>query len=454
MIKLNNSLGKHNCDEKILENYKSKYRNRVYYGNVCNYCFDVKIPLKKCSQCSSVSYCSKEHQLKDWKFHKPTCIALNEVKKKVAYPKACTGVEFFQYRHELLSELRRYRNWEPYRELSLHETEICFLPRVCAICYSQHVTIDCQKCLSVSYCSEKHSAQDKAVHNKQCRKLELCKVFNSLGMENGFKLNKAINYVYQPINRNIKEFPDSLFDVGMLIQKESRALDTEEEFVNMMVFLDPFAPAAFIIHVLENSGCVRKRYLKSKLPTRKREKFGLQKKNSTLTIHLGIANDLELFYEWDKIARLLTDWFINIDKVQVILVGPFLENKTIPEYDQSLDNIEVIVYPVCYYEAEDLPIPDIVVFFEWTRILRQSETPFTEAQLETIFKYQNVPVVFSSGGSRKFDALQKIISKKENVNCLANLKESFFLESKPYRLWVDFMTVYVRNRLYSIYMKS
>ncbi|KAL1665309.1 hypothetical protein GGF50DRAFT_100672 [Schizophyllum commune] len=44
--------------------------------NVCNAATNLR-----CSRCSSVRYCSREHSVQDWKKHKPTCVALRVAAK-------------------------------------------------------------------------------------------------------------------------------------------------------------------------------------------------------------------------------------------------------------------------------------------------------------------------------------------------------------------------------------
>eukprot|EP00122_Pirum_gemmata_P012517 Pgem_evm1s11638 len=64
--------------EEIKESEKLKIWNQVFNNfdadlvRVCNFCgFSLKVDL--CSGCRKKSYCSKEHQRKDWKFHKLNC---------------------------------------------------------------------------------------------------------------------------------------------------------------------------------------------------------------------------------------------------------------------------------------------------------------------------------------------------------------------------------------------
>jgi hypothetical protein len=59
------------CLEEDKNNAKQAPKKRG-----CNYCYseDLKMELKKCSQCEAVKYCSKECQVADWRAgHKKEC---------------------------------------------------------------------------------------------------------------------------------------------------------------------------------------------------------------------------------------------------------------------------------------------------------------------------------------------------------------------------------------------
>lgn len=42
-------------------------------SDCCNMCGRTGVPLKRCSKCQTVFYCSSECQRKQWSFHKPMC---------------------------------------------------------------------------------------------------------------------------------------------------------------------------------------------------------------------------------------------------------------------------------------------------------------------------------------------------------------------------------------------
>jgi hypothetical protein len=59
----------------------------------CRHCNseDLKLELKKCSQCKSVQYCSEECQVADWRAeHKKECKGLKQAREKNAAFKAQT----------------------------------------------------------------------------------------------------------------------------------------------------------------------------------------------------------------------------------------------------------------------------------------------------------------------------------------------------------------------------
>ena len=49
----------------------------------CSVCMKMyKKPIKRCGGCQQVYYCSKQCQVKDWKFHKPICGKNKTLEKK------------------------------------------------------------------------------------------------------------------------------------------------------------------------------------------------------------------------------------------------------------------------------------------------------------------------------------------------------------------------------------
>lgn len=66
-----------NIDEKLCQ-YKEKMKNNTFTSlhapNVCAVCANTDLnQLSRCSQCKSVKYCCKDHQIKGWKKHKKVC---------------------------------------------------------------------------------------------------------------------------------------------------------------------------------------------------------------------------------------------------------------------------------------------------------------------------------------------------------------------------------------------
>ncbi|XP_033209629.1 uncharacterized protein LOC117168246 [Belonocnema kinseyi] len=185
-------------DKDNLPFQKEEGSFKRYYPNQCQICYCIdneKSPLKRCSRCHLVSYCSKDHQAKDYKQHKSLCKVLSELGgprlfqdlKKTEYPKDVSfaaKVELSTKRsilkHAVLSRITTKLDRKPF----LYELQIVNFPRVCSVCFESDPALlrSCANCPQSSFC-EKHG-QDKT-HSKYCsgynlaREIELDKVGKS-----------------------------------------------------------------------------------------------------------------------------------------------------------------------------------------------------------------------------------------------------------------------------------
>lgn len=197
-----------------------------YFPNMCHVCrcFGEKSPnLKRCSACGLISYCSKEHQLKNWPSHKQFCKAITQLKKKLnvdnIFYKLKQQVRKYRIQNSLsldVNDTRREGLIEYQvqnfifpiirligRKLTKAEYEIIRCPRVCAICYEtkQNILVNCKKCPQASFCM-KH-LNSTSSHDAECVKILHCYYKSS-----NKKINDAFSTLSIPIeNMSISHYP-------------------------------------------------------------------------------------------------------------------------------------------------------------------------------------------------------------------------------------------------------
>ncbi|CAL4124390.1 unnamed protein product, partial [Meganyctiphanes norvegica] len=189
-------------------------------------------PIKSCSRCRLVQYCSKECQKKHFTIHKTLCraTAVTEdksieslvsntedkslelsVPKKNIYAIAKdpikAGMSWDDFRDQLTEIIVKKMGRQP-TEL---ERIIIHLPRVCQICKEsdQNLLEECSKCHIVVYCSKEHHQQDLLKHSKNCHLFSLEAYCVILESQRGIPLPLHVgfekSYTYEPLPSTITE---------------------------------------------------------------------------------------------------------------------------------------------------------------------------------------------------------------------------------------------------------
>lgn len=164
---------------------------KFYFPNMCHSCHSYggeNINLKRCSACGIISYCCKEHQVKDWPSHKQFCRVMCQIKKdwnvddifqfmKNTIPKKSLHnmkslqekLKYYDSLSEFISKLLVKTSQILQRKLSKAEFEMIQFPRICAVCYEgkQELLTNCSKCPQSSFC-KKHLNDPN--HEYECGK--------------------------------------------------------------------------------------------------------------------------------------------------------------------------------------------------------------------------------------------------------------------------------------------
>ncbi|XP_011865068.1 PREDICTED: uncharacterized protein LOC105560508 [Vollenhovia emeryi] len=145
--------------------------NDFFYATVCHVCkrFGGDVPLRKCSACKLIFYCSKEHQKQHWKQHKSLCNAVLEV-SRTCNIKPCTAtLEEWDTKKWGFMGLVSEKLGRPRQ---VYESEMFLYPKECAVCYKldDYLLKDCRDC-AASYCKD-HI--DSSEHKDICGPLGLC----------------------------------------------------------------------------------------------------------------------------------------------------------------------------------------------------------------------------------------------------------------------------------------
>ena len=163
---------------------------RFNFG-VCGYCQNpgnAKAPLKRCSRCQNIFYCSGAHQKSHWKSHKYICKYLGEATVLGDLENFFSG-----HQNESRAEWNMFRmnavktcSVILSRDLSPEEQSMFLFPRVCRKtgCFSpvpepgQEKMLECRECLAAVWCSDQCRGQSDGVkrHREMCSELRLARI--------------------------------------------------------------------------------------------------------------------------------------------------------------------------------------------------------------------------------------------------------------------------------------
>jgi len=406
-----------------------------FYWGACSVCFKTSTPsspMKRCTRCQAMYYCSPAHQKSHWKQHRSLCNYLSTAAKQ-------GDQENFFSNHQGKDRIR----WNTFRmnavktcsvllsrPLSLEEQEIFLFPRVCRMtgCYGTGTTSDqlqdCTTCYCVTWCSDMHREEMVEEHKSVCRELRLARVADryesqvSVGLPS---LPSNLDKEYLGTAPDITHFVDKPWAVKNEISKE------ELEF-------------AFLTNQL--SGPLTLLDIASRFLTDLKER-------SSLTVHIAGASLYEMMgiIKWEYLAHRLP----NITTMQLVFVGPELEQEEdedipVPQCGDCTSLGRSITYQTHsstyqQFRKVDNTVPDLVLvqncgFAEYDDKAGSTEWEEGWAGLNHLL-HDNSLVIFTSytKGEADADLNRFLVHCDQEVEVLVKAKENSMRSHRPIRDW-------------------
>lgn len=417
---------------------------RVYYPDVCLKCFGTD-NLFHC-ECKAVQYCSKKHQDEDAPTHRRICAFL-KMRKFTA------GMDRLSFVRQLHRDEGIMRNIVTV--LSPLEKDICFVPNVCPVCFTQdNLKYNCKHCSAVKYCSLEHKASDLPSHSRACKSLMSCMVYNSLGYEKGMKL-PAIDFNYLPVRQGQRHFPATMKELLKLHQKEVPIIHSDADKINLSLFADRYTAAATILSCFTKIGLMKNRkfkWRKDKQLTKNSSKY-----SAPLVLHFVDANEYELGLQWQNFIGHILDWLVNVSDVKIFLIGRELVNCKPPNCEGITGLGCFAIYPVNYEDVVDhLEKPDAVVLFNcgYPKLWDLKDT-LRYGKMDFLLKYIEVPVIVTSPFDKFLKEISLIVQQNKNHEIVVEAHPNDFSDNRAFRFWGNtgvFCCYY--NRMCAVYRRK
>ncbi|KAL3282943.1 hypothetical protein HHI36_006101 [Cryptolaemus montrouzieri] len=424
-------------------------RSQQYYGNSCTRCFLSK-PLKKCASCKVVSYCSRKHQVEDWKLHKLDCSALKNLSRRFSNVRHKSFESFSEYRDTLAMELKRFHKREMLTE---YERSICELPWVCSVCYSKDsLNFECEKCKAVVYCSLEHKQDDEG-HKAECQRLEFSRIFDSFPYENGFKWERT-DFVFEKVPTHIQFLPKDMDELSCLIQKQIKSPKGIHEMISYYIHNDFYSVSATILYALERIGLIDRRVFTRKPSMTEEERrdrladrvvnnmlysmgnIKTLKMEPAMIIHFVAVDEYEVTLNWITFVGLFTHWLLNIDYPKLIFIGPALKYCDEPDFDALTIRSGYQCYKRAYKDiVNSLEKPDMVILLDYRNGKKDFDEFDDTSSRRALFKHKGVPLIVTAS---KQDQLEHFVNKQSDlsyVEVLADVHKNPFADSRPRRIW-------------------
>lgn len=310
--------------------FKQVHMNSIF--KMCHICrcygeknlVNLKRSLKRCSACQMISYCCKEHQVKDWSTHKEFCKVICQLKKEwnvnnvfqsvksIALRNVGNDQDMYKYHSKSLNkfsaDLTRAVIEILQRKLKEIEYQMIIFSRLCAVCYESNpeLLVNCSKCPQATFCKEHLNDSN---HESEC--LKIIKCFNTV---------KSVFYRFQsfsPLDIMMIQSPyhpaEKKLPSSMLKFIETRSTTDLSECGNGNTTI-----------ASDIKSTVLNRFLSDRFSRVFTILFAIEKLSlnlQSMVIHVVGANQGELLAsDWELILHYLP----NLMKLELIFIGPEL----------------------------------------------------------------------------------------------------------------------------------
>ena len=457
--------------------YRETIKNSShYYWGCCLVCAkksSPENPMKRCSRCKCVFYCSQEHQKQHWREHKDLCKFLanpdnTENTFELLYMEDQTMDNMERLRcFSSLSDQEKFNffssmetkvieNWIKFREaartlctftlarpLSRIETEIFFFPRACRTCNcSKNTMYDCEECYCVSYCSLQHKEEHQEYHKTMCRSLRIAMAIHIQLSKNGFCL--------ELIPQEFK-YMGSSPDITHLLPKPIPGNNDEIS----KPIMDHCLLTCHLSGVLTILHCIHK--FRPELETKK-----------NLNVHVVGATQKEIQHlkKWEYLLHNLPE----VKSITYHFIGPEIgiqDQPDVPCFKQCIEKNKSISYTLHklkygeYKKKDSYEVPDVILlqnpgFWEFEGAPPDSpeyHQGWVEgwADIPSIVPATGCLTVYTSYNAWEAKRDLKIVDKYCDVNVLAS-GENPMRSHLPLRSYArtDGKDVYYSNQYYTV----
>ncbi|CAK9813810.1 hypothetical protein ANTQUA_LOCUS7775 [Anthophora quadrimaculata] len=276
--------------------------NHFFYANVCHICkkFGNGISLKKCGNCTMISYCSKEHQKEHWPQHKYLCNAICNVLKDKKLSKFLNDRE----NHNIENWAQMKMNFMLLvtlaigRKLEHYEEEMFKFLRSCVVCHELNVKTleNCPNCPNASFC-KKH--KNDTMHKHICHLMKLCfklDVFSLMHKHNIPEIILPYHTDHVNLPENMKHFIDhyTKLQKNVQISMDEEAIINSEYLTRPLTFLYAIQKLEYIL------------------------------KDDSIIVHIVAANMIDI--DGIELWEILLHWIPSVITVKMILIGPELSS--------------------------------------------------------------------------------------------------------------------------------
>ncbi|XP_076767047.1 uncharacterized protein LOC143433565 [Xylocopa sonorina] len=274
--------------------------NYFFYANVCHVCkrFGNGITLKRCSNCTMISYCCKEHQRIHWSQHKDLCnVVCNILRNNKTLISLSNGQNIaMENWAQMKMNLMLLVMIKIGRKLEHYEEQMFKFLRSCIVCHDQNINalVNCPNCPNASFCA-KH--KDDTVHTKFCSLINLCFNLDVITITHKRKLPE-IKLLYHTDIINLPQSMKDFIDLYIEPQTDSQISAQEETIINAEYLSRPLT----FLYAMQ--------------------KLEYPLKDDSIIINIIAANivDIDSLELWE----ILLHWIAGIKTLNIFLIGPEL----------------------------------------------------------------------------------------------------------------------------------